>query len=131
MLNILDGAAGAERRAIPLREGRLAVLRVDGVGDQTCFGPGEISGVDAIASDLRDNARDRVIERFERRIGRRNRVGPETRRVERGAEVVGAGRDGDFLFDHKLAIQQARLTAAQQMGEQFKRFCFAGGSGSV
>ena len=109
----------------------MIILRVDRVGDQARLGPGEIASVHAIARERCDNIGDGLVQRLQRNLQSRHRVGPETRVVEGGPHVIGARRDGDFLLNHERAIQQARLSAAKQMGQQFQRLGLAGRGGGV
>ena len=45
--------------------------------------------------------------------------------------IIGAGIDRDLLIDDERLIEQARLAAAEKMGEQFERLRLAGLGGAI
>jgi hypothetical protein len=55
----VDGLAGGERGAVPVRQCRLIVLRIDGVRDQPVLGEIELVGGDAVFADIGKDGVDR------------------------------------------------------------------------
>ena len=96
-VDIRDRKAGRERRAIPARERGLAVLRIDGVGDEARLGAAEIGLVDAIGGDLRDDCVDGRFKPLQRHARGRQGEDVKARVVDRRALIMGAGRDRDLL----------------------------------
>ena len=124
-LHVVDGLSGRERSAIPASQRRLAVLRIDRVGDEPGLGALQRFGVDSVGHEFRQHLVDRRIQRRQRDFGRRHRIEIEAGVVERRTHVIGARADGFFLLENQRAIEQARLAAAQEMGEHLERRGFA------
>ena len=95
-LDVLDGLADRQRRAIPAREVRLAVLGINGVGDEPRLGAVERLRP-RLLQEPRQRLVERLVERLEAHTGSRRHVDDEAALVERRAVIIGPGVDRDFL----------------------------------
>ena len=89
------------------RHGCLAVLRVDGIGDQPVLGALNLVRGDALGDDVVDHGVDCIFELGQCHAGLRRAVDAELRGVERSAVVRAAGADREFAFDHERAVEPA------------------------
>jgi hypothetical protein len=109
----------------------VAVLGVDRVRDQPGLGALQRRLVDPFDEKLPEDAVYRRLELIQCHAGSRQRIEEEARIVQGRAHILRADRRRDLLFDGQHAIEQARLTAAEYMGENFERFGFAGRAGTI
>ncbi len=99
--------ARRKRRAVDARQRGLAVLRVDGVGDEPRLGARQLALVDAVLLDLRDDGDEVGVERFQSHARTGHGVEHQPRAIDRGAVIPAARRHGDALLDDEAAVEPA------------------------
>src|SRR5690606_19015286 len=131
LLDVVDTPTGGERTAIDLRHVLLGIARKDQAAAKARLGAVEFVDADAVGNQPGQFGVHRGFDFGQGVLALWHAVDGKAAGVIGAAIVAGAGLGGGAGFDHHLLIEPAAAAAAKNLGEQVKRFGFAGLGGAV